>query len=63
MVQRTIGVPQEIDELAQSMIRDDPDMSYSTALRKILRAGVRAMKVEQDVRAGRTQIDPDAVTR
>jgi len=39
MVQRSIAVPAEIDELAQRMQEADPDMSYSMAIRRILRAG------------------------
>ena len=63
MVQRSVAVPQEIDELALRMLEKDPDISYSTAIRKILRAGFRSIETEQDVRAGRTQINPDALRR
>jgi hypothetical protein len=45
-VQRSISVPVEIDELAKRMCRQDPDMSYSTAIRKILRAGQSSIAEE-----------------
>jgi hypothetical protein len=43
MVQRSITVPAEIDELARRMQEADPDMSYSMAIRRILRAGASAI--------------------
>jgi hypothetical protein len=63
MVQRTIGVPDEIDQAALAMMADDPDMSYSTAIRKILRAGMRQIESERDIREGRTQLNFDFANR
>lgn len=39
MIQRSVAVPEAIDQLALSMLQDDPDMTYSMAIRRILRAG------------------------
>jgi hypothetical protein len=61
MKQRTISVPKEIDELAQRMQAADPDMSYSVALRKILRAGMQSIGIDESISYGSTQIDMEAM--
>lgn len=55
MQQRTISVPAEIDDLAKRMQDADPDMSYSVALRKILRAGMQAIASDDSILQGVTQ--------
>lgn len=65
MVQRSISVPDEIDVMAQDMMSRDPDMSYSVAIRKILRAGREVIEREErrmaEIKAGQTQLDMDEV--
>lgn len=58
MIQKSIAVPDEVDRLATRMKDSDPDMSYSMAIRKILRAGMESIMESERVYAGRTQIDP-----
>jgi len=57
MIQKSIAVPDEVDKLATRMQSSDPDMSYSMAIRKILRAGMESIMETERVYAGRTQID------
>lgn len=65
LVQRSISVPDEIDVMAQDMMSRDPDMSYSVAIRKILRAGREVIEREErrmaEIKAGQTQLDMDEV--
>lgn len=70
MIQRTVSVPDEIDAMAQDMMAGDPDMSYSVAIRKILRAGREVIEREEQLRAeiaaGQSQMqfsDNDPVER
>jgi hypothetical protein len=60
MVQRSIAVPAEIDELARRMQEADPDMSYSMAIRRILRAGASTINPETSTQVN---MPTDAVER
>lgn len=58
-IQRNIGIPLDVDDAIQGMMTRDPDLSYSAAARKVLRAGIRVMGQGEDIESGRTQINPD----
>lgn len=61
MVQRSVAVPDEIDALALQIQASDPDITYSMAIRKILRAGMRQIESEQRIHDGKTQIDMERI--
>jgi len=61
--QRSLAVPEYIDRLAEDIMADEPWLSRSQALQKILQAGKRAIESERRAQSGNTQIDVDALAR
>jgi len=55
-VQRSISVPAEIDDLALKMCDEDPDCTYSIAIRKILRAGIQVIEEREHAESERSGI-------
>jgi hypothetical protein len=57
-IQRNIGIPLDVDDAIKGMMTRDPDLSYSAAARKVLRAGIRVMGQTKDIESGQTQLNP-----
>jgi hypothetical protein len=62
-ITKTVFIPEEVDALIQEMLARDPDLSYSAAVRKILRAGREAIVEDARILSGQSQIDMAALGR
>ena len=58
---RTLRVPEEVDQFILAYLKTDPELTYASVLRKLLRAGRADIERGMAVKAGQTQIDMAAM--